>query len=114
MMKLDSVQAAWFGAGILLCLSGQVAIIIVLVRQQKRHPQLMVHGEPTDSLAGKLSPAKYRATAVVDFDTDSRLLEDAGSTFDRERQDEIRQREAMIIEELVSMNVRMAPELSQC
>lgn len=113
MLKLDPVQAAWLGSGILLCLSCQIVIIVVLARQRNGQPQLLIHSAAAGKPADRWSPATNRNTAVVDFDSDASLWDGIGATGDGAR-NEHKQRETMIIEELVSKNVKLAAELSQC
>jgi hypothetical protein len=112
MMKLDSAQAACFGVGILLCLSFQVAIIVVLLRQRHQQPLQMAAALPAYE---RLNRGRDRTTGVVDFAADTGLWDAAGANIGRKwrlEEDDIRKQEATIVEEVVSMNVTMAHELS--
>jgi hypothetical protein len=123
MLKLDSVQAGCFGAGLLMCLLFQVAIVVVLLKQRQQSLQMPAilpayeglmpfGGRPT---AGPGS-AVDRPTAVVDFETNPGLWEDTGPSIGQKWQleeDTFRQQEAAIVEELVLQNVTWARELTQ-
>lgn len=112
MMKLDSVQAACFGLGILLCLTFQVAIIVVLLRQRHQQPLQMAAALPAYE---RMNRGRDRTTGVVDFAADTGLWDAAGSNIGHKWQleeDDVRKQEATIVEEVVSMNVTMAQELS--
>ena len=112
MMKLDSLQAACFGVGILLCLSFQVAIIVVLLRQRHQQPLQLAAVLPAHE---RMNRGRDRTTGVVDFAADTGLWDAAGANIGHKWQleeDDIRKQEASIVEEVVSMNVTMAQELS--
>jgi hypothetical protein len=123
MLKLDTLQAGCFGAGLLLCLVFQVAIVIVLLRQRNALPAQIAQylpafdrslhaGNPFAPLAGS---APDRNTAMADFMSEPGLLEGAASSIGskwKQEEDTARQQEAAIIEELVTKNVDWARELA--
>jgi len=123
MLKLDTLQAGCFGAGLLLCLMFQVAIVIVLLRQRNALPAQIAQYLPAfdrslhagNPFAPIASGASARNTAVADFMSDPGLLEGAASSIGtkwKQEEDTLRQQEAAIIEELVTKNVDWARELA--
>lgn len=124
MLKLDSMQAGCFGAGLLLCLAFQVAIVVVLLKQRQLQPvqiapfppayeRLMHAGDRPTAIAGV---ADDRTTAIADLASDAGLWEIANASIGHKWQleeDNLRKQEAAIVEELVSKNVTWAQELAQ-
>ncbi len=120
-LRLDPAQAAFLGGAIVLFLLSQTAIVWAL-RKQAIAVSLSRPGDGDDALgrhmAGFLRPfiTTRRDTAVFDFNNDPSLITDGPATSADQWQAEeeaLRRHEQMIIEEVVSVNVALGPDLSQ-
>jgi hypothetical protein len=104
-LRLDSGQATFLGAAIVLCLVTQVAIVFALLRHRTGHGPVI----PT-------SRAVNRSTSVIEFNKDRGLLAGAGGTLHDTWQSEeeaLERQDEAIIEELVSKNVVMGSTLAR-